>query len=139
MPKSAGKLRYSPQLIGSYQETSKFWLVVDCDPELGRYYRALYRAMWFGCRELEIPAWKEHITVVRNEPPPEDRQHLWERYNGKKVEFEYLYPPETDGYYVWLNVLCPELLDMREELGLPRDPEFPLHVSIGHMGVKDVP
>jgi hypothetical protein len=38
---------------------------------------------------------------------------------------------ETQGY-VWCAVRCPELLDLREELGLAREPQPALHLTIGN-------
>ena len=79
------------------------------------------------------PAWDSHITVIRNEEPL--HKEYWEKYSGKTVEFEYETSPLTDGNYWWVTVFCEELLDLRTELGLPREPEFPLHLSIGHQGL----
>jgi len=76
------------------------------------------------------PAWDSHVTVVRNEEPLQ--KEVWERYNGKQVNFDYGHQIFTDGKYYWVNVVCEKLLDIRVELGLSRDPEFPLHLSIGH-------
>jgi hypothetical protein len=77
------------------------------------------------------PAWASHITVIRNEEPP--NRDLWEKYNNQKVDFLYIPPVETNGEYFWLNVICDKLFQIREELGLPREPEIPLHLSIGHI------
>jgi hypothetical protein len=128
---SVGKLRYSPKLTGDRNE--KWWLVVDCDRELGRYYRSLFQAGQFHCRKLQAPSWDEHITVLRNEEPPEAHKFLWHKYEGVAVEFSYSGGLETDGLYYWLAVDCPQLLDIREELGLARDPLYPLHLTIGNL------
>lgn len=78
------------------------------------------------------PAWKEHITVIRDEEPLNDKKIFWERYNGYSIEFFFRIVPETNGEYWWLPVECEQLLDIREELGLSRNPYYPLHLSIGH-------
>ena len=126
--KSFGTLRYSPKLLGEQKTSENWWLVLDCDKEIGMYYRKLH---FFSCYEkLSSPAWDSHITVVRNEQPPH-KQH-WHKYDGKRVEFEYQHFTHTNGAYWWLDVNCQELLDIRVELGLPMNPEFPLHLSVGH-------
>lgn len=130
--KSVGKLRYSPQLLGADSVSESWWLVVDCDPDIGAYYRALYRLQHHDCRKLLRPAWREHISVIRNEEPPEDRKYLWKKYDGQQVEFTFRQGVRTEGFYFWLDVDCDEVLNIREELGLPRDPEFPLHLTIGN-------
>jgi len=128
---SVGTLRYSPKLLGN-RESEKWWLVLDCDPNIGKYYRTLYHLDHHGCRTLMRPAWQEHITVIRNEEPPD--KTLWEAYTGEVIEFEYNPEPRTNGCYWWLSVTCPRLLDIREQLGLPREPSIPLHLSFGHTG-----
>jgi hypothetical protein len=81
------------------------------------------------------PAWEEHISVVRDEEPP--NKEFWEKYAGQEIEFQYNPIVEGDGLFFWLNVDCDFLLEIREELGLPRDPEFPLHLTIGNAKNED--
>ena len=128
MCESTGTLRYSPQLLGNVQ---KWWLILDCDPSIGKYYRHLY---WLGRHRVEKmtrPAWREHVTVIRNEEPP--LQNLWHKHAGQRVQFCYNPVPRTNGAYWWLSVECPELLVIREAIGLVKDPEIPLHLSFGHL------
>lgn len=133
--KSIGTLRYSPKLLGD-RPSEKWWLVLDCVEGIGNYHRGLYRLFHHGTRELMKPAWDSHITVIRNEEPSD--KSLWEKYSGKAVKYEYHHEPLTDGNYWWLNVFCEELLQIRVELGLPREPQFPLHLSIGHQGLTSL-
>lgn len=81
---SQGTLRYSPKLLGD-KSSKRWWLVVDCDPNIGAYYRDLYALHHYKCRVLNRPAWREHITVVRDEVPP--HKHLWEKYDGEIIIF----------------------------------------------------
>lgn len=129
MPKSFGTIRYSPKLLGGQSE--KWWVVLDCDEELSKYYRHLYKINAYNTKVLLMPAWKSHITIVRNEEP--SQKEPWERHAGCIVEFDYSSEVETNGAYFWLPVTSDYLLDFREELGLPRNPLFPLHLSIGHL------
>jgi hypothetical protein len=128
-------LRYSPKLLGD-RESEKWWLVLDCDDSLGKYYRHLY---WLASHRVGVmvrPAWREHITVIRNEEPPD--KTAWERYAGHRVLFWYNASPRTNGDYWWLDVECPCLNHIRLELGLSFQPEIPFHLSIGHQGGTDV-
>lgn len=126
---SVGVVEYSPKLLGD-RRSDKWWLILRCDPSLGEYYRHLYSLACFRTQKLLRPAWVEHITVVRNEPPP--NMVAWERHLGKCETFCYNPVPQTNGAYWWLAVECPSLLDLREELGLSREPLIPLHLSFGH-------
>jgi hypothetical protein len=136
MPNSIGKLRYSPK-AESIPNPSKWWLVVDADPNLARLYRELFN--WENrCRfKIFKPAWDAHISVVRDEKPP--RIEMWEKYSGEEVVFEYDPTIKTNGEYYWLDVQCERLLDIREEMGLPRLYQFDngetmnLHLTIGRI------
>ena len=125
---STGTIRYSPPALGESQGQN-WWIIVDCQAEIGKYYRQLYKGFHWNCRELKKPAWAEHISVGRNEEPP--NKEFWEKYNGQTVDFTYTLQAQTDGVYCWLPVQCDFLLDLRVELGLPREPEFPLHLTFG--------
>lgn len=127
-PTSVGVLRYSPKLLGNRSE--KWWAVLDCDPNLGSYYRHQFWLAHHKTVRLVRPSWAEHVTVVRNEEPP--LKGAWERYAGRSFEFCYDLVPRTNGFHWWLAVYCPELWNLRVELGLPSDPEFPFHLTFGH-------
>jgi hypothetical protein len=129
--KSKGILRYSPKLLGE-KSSDKWWVVLDCDDAIGKYYRHLFNLESFNCQTLQRPAWREHVTVIRDEEPPEDRKQFWNKYAGLTVEYEYHLPPQTNGIYWWLSVSCDFLLNLREELGLAKMPSIPLHLSFAH-------
>lgn len=131
MFKTIGKLRYSPKTLGD-QNSPNWWLILDTDQEIGKYYRQLYHLATFRCSKLEKPAWADHVTVIRNEEPP--NKLFWEKYEGLDVEIEVESIPQTNGHYTWLGVKCELLLQLREELGLTREPKIPLHLSFGHSG-----
>lgn len=79
---------------------------------------------------MQRPAWEAHISVIANEMPP--NIGLWRAYDGQEIAFSYEPAPEFNGIYVWLPVICERALDIREELGLPRQPFYPLHLTIGN-------
>jgi hypothetical protein len=137
--KSMGIFRYSPTVNGSLVRrdggTTRWWLVIDCDPDLGRYLRHQFTVGTYRTRQIQAPLWGAHVSVVRGEEPSL-KQH-WERLNGQEVEFEY--EPvirETEGY-LWVPVWCETALSHREELGLVREPDPPLHLTIGNLKQED--
>lgn len=130
--KSTGTFRYSPKRLGELAPSPNWWLVIDCDSAIGDYYRHLYHVRHYKCRSLQRPAWKEHISVVRNECPPEDRKCLWDLYEGQSVEFSYSTGIKCGGPFCWIDVECDLALDIREELGLSRQPHYELHLTIGN-------
>lgn len=128
--RSTGVLRYSPKLLGD-KSSSKWWLVVDCDVSIGKYYRHLYKLHTHRCRKLQSPAWKEHITVIRDEEP--SYKEFWGKYAGEIVEFLCESNAEDDGLFAWLPVSCTRLHDIRTELGLPRQSIYPFHLTFGNL------
>jgi hypothetical protein len=77
--------------------------------------------------------WDCHVTVVRNEEPPDDKKDLWGKYEGEILEIRYSPEVHTNGLFYWLSVDCDRLYLLREELGLPRQPEYPFHITIGNV------
>lgn len=129
---SKGVLRYSPKLLGD-RVSEKWWLIADADPAIGTYYRELYWLHHHKCETLQKPAWAEHITIIRNEEPPEANKMLWEKYAGESVEFTYHSVPDSDGLFVWLAVECGRFEEIRRELGLQPNPAIPFHLTIGNL------
>ena len=126
---SKGVLRYSPKSAG--HKSSKWWVVLDCDPEIGTYYRHLFHIYFHKCQRLMRPAWKEHVTIVRDEEP--SNKALWEAHSGDVLDFTYGAEIGTDGLYCWLSVECPKAVEIRRELGLPEQPQIPFHLTIGNL------
>jgi hypothetical protein len=133
--RASGILRYSPEIRpGSHTRrdggSSYWWLIIDCDPELGRYLRYLYEQAYWQTRPLTSPLWGPHISVIRGEQPADTRD--WGRGNGERIEFDYTPEAEEIHRYVWHPVRCDAVLDLREHYGLAREPAPPLHLSIGN-------
>lgn len=126
---SIGVVRCSPKLDKA-RNSSKWWMVLDCDPELGRYYRHLFYVANYKTIVLRRPAWADHISIVRDEKP--QFEDMWEDFNGKEIKFTYDVNMVANGIYCWLPVICEEALDIRVKLGLVKDPYFPLHLTIGN-------
>ncbi|HJU39211.1 MAG TPA: hypothetical protein VJ724_06520 [Tahibacter sp.] len=132
---TTGTLRYSPEIRpGSTTRrdggSTRWWLIVDADPELGRYLRHLYTISEHRIRVLQAPLWGPHVSVIRGEEPA--ASDAWGALDGATVEFRYdPLARETDGY-VWCPVDCDAVLDLREQLGLTREPNPSLHLTIGN-------
>lgn len=129
--KSIGKLIYSPR---THLASSDRWLVVMCDDEISRYYRHLYSKEYpylNGDRSVKLtrPVWGTHISVIRGERLP--NPSVWRADEGKLIEFEYEGGVVDNKEYYWLRVTCPYLADLRQKMGLPREPRFGFHLTIG--------
>lgn len=126
--KSTAKIVYDPPRPGMKRKT-KWWCVANVDREITRYYR------WWIMRTYHIkglipPSWDGHISVIRGEEPHDEYKHLWKKYDGQIVEFEYEhYPKKAKKDEFWIiEVRCPFLSNIRKEMNKPHD--WPLHISI---------
>ena len=132
MHSARGTLRCSLKKPDSDQN---WWMVLDCPEDIGRYYRRLYWLDHSKATKLASPYWGSHITVVRNELPP--NKELWWNYDGERVKFEYQ-PGVDDNHsgdrfrsFYWVNVICPRFDEIRVELGLPKNSDGVYHMTIG--------
>ena len=119
-----------------YSTSGPYRLVVDVNPELAAYYRALmpkYLRLISG----RYPA---HVTVVRVGRDEPKNLSVWGKYEGKHVEFCYEPGIHSGKDYYWLRVLSKQLEEIRAELGLELDvyatPPLPFikyfHLTIGN-------
>lgn len=132
-----GKIVYDPKRSPTVRKGEKWWCVVNVDREITRYYR------WWIEKELHVkglcqPSWNAHISVIRGEKPKPEVMHLWKKYQGQVVEFQYKHLPrqsgdttnwDRPGHYWFVEVDCPFLLDIRKELLLPC--KWNLHLTVG--------
>ena len=103
------------------------WIILRCCDDLAKYYRKSLKM-----KGLRSPPYGAHITIVNGRVLEDDitKHESWLKYNEQEIEFEYMTEIiSADGYW-WLLVRCNQLLDLREELNLPRELKFPLHLTI---------
>ncbi len=136
MPYVTGKYVFSPALspdgnrVRRDGTTTDWWLIIQCDRELGRYLRHLYKLEFPSSGNIGEPLWGAHVSIVQNEKPP-NLKH-WQDRDNQEVTLEYeQVSQETDGY-IYHAVVCEEALNYRELLGLSKNPKFPLHLTIGN-------
>jgi len=123
---STGVVRYDPHVErGTFKPN---WCILQCDRELVRYYQHIFHTLYF--KKLQTAMWSSHVSLIRGEKPTLD---TWKKYNGKVIEFKYEYPGffYSNGQHYWIKVWSEEFGDIRESLGLPREPRVPYHLSIG--------
>lgn len=124
-------LQYDPKPIkGTSAAMDKPWWLIGFLQE-GNELREYYN--WFIEKRTGIklmkPAWGAHISIVRGEEPI--NIDLWGKYQGKELEFSYGEFIKTNGSHWWLRIVCDQMNDIREELGLPRKHQIGLHLTIG--------
>jgi hypothetical protein len=134
---TTGTFRFSPPLgrggstVRRDGVTTEWWLILECDREIGSYLRFLFAKERHGVEELNEPLWGTHVSVIRDEKPPE--LAAWKAPEGDAVKLFYSQEVEIHSGYAAVPVVCEDVLDYREKLGLPREPKFPLHMTIGNL------
>ena len=134
-----GKLIYDPIREGLTKKNTG-WAVVEIQGSIDKYYR------WFLEKEYGIktnrPAWGAHVSLIRGERLHPDLRHLWKKYNNKVFDFQLrtflrfnndTFPVDNHPScsFWFLDVVSPELMDIRKELRLPTS--YNLHLTIGRM------
>lgn len=129
--------RFSPALNKKGKSTrrdgknTKWWLILECDREIGRYLRYLYASHTHQTKVLQEPLWGTHISVIRDEAPLHPQ--YWEMLEGQSVDIQYSMDVTFYQRYAVVEAFCEPALDYREQLGLPREPAYPLHLTIGNL------
>jgi hypothetical protein len=118
--------------LKEFREDGSYKLIVEVDPEISNYYRALIPKY---CR-AKPQRYAPHISVIRHENPYDPER--WE-FSGP-VEFQYDGVIYDNGIYFWLAVECRELEKIRQWLFLPpvseitRSPDgrHKFHITLGN-------
>lgn len=108
-----------------YKDTK---LIVSIDEGFADFYRSLIPKHI----KFKKPFYPAHITVSRNEN--------CSYVSDKIIYFEYSPDIMIDNRYIWINVICDELKEIRKSVGLPETIELSrppdnsgfFHITIGN-------
>lgn len=131
MFETSGVLRYAVDADG-------YWLVAECDPSLGAYYRALVPKTV----PIKRGRYDSHVTIVRGGRDVPPNVAAWGKYEGERVRFEVEPGLHASGPYYYLRLVSRRFEEIRRELGLGLDnaayapPPAPyakwFHITIGN-------
>lgn len=118
---------------GTLKYKDNYILNVTVDVDLVNYYRSLIPIV------IDRQKYEPHITVIRKEIIP--NLALWNKYEGKVINFEYDNHIYDDTRYWWLHAYCKDLETIRVELGLPPATELTkppdgadcFHITLGNI------
>lgn len=130
---STGTLIYDPhgRASDSRDKVSEpWWLLLMCDQGIVDYANYWLRKRGIYLHKYSL--YGSHVSVVKGEEPP--NKELWKKYHGKKIKFQYSNEYNTNQNYWWTFINCPELSEIRKELGLSPDPPyFRFHLTVGRL------
>lgn len=105
------------------------WVIAKCDDELVEYYR-----WWFQRRYhivLSRPKFGAHVSIIRGEEEGIEKGNWPVKLNAEWTDFEYSNDLKIVYNYVWMPVWSPYFNDVREKLGLSKNPIKPFHMTVG--------
>lgn len=131
---ATGRIVYDPRRKGMKSRT-EWWAILRVDPGITELLR------WWVKQELHIhlhqQAWEPHISIVRGERPRANAD-TWGKYAGELVTFQYAQDPyktkggkNDEGWFWIVDVICPRIQEIREELGLRTF--FKSHLTFGRI------
>jgi len=119
------------------QSTWKKFAIIKTDCDLSRYYA------WFLEKRFNLILNRNlrgtHITFISDRMDSDLFNKAAETFDRRKVTFYIeLTPRGNENGHWWLRVWCPDVLSIREALGLTRDPYFGLHLTLGKANEKNI-
>lgn len=123
---STGHLIYDP-----YARISQdpWWLILKTDKGLMEYYQHWIKRHYDVTFENTV--WGSHISVVRGQKPPNEK--AWGKYKNEKISFTYSNRIYRAHWFYCVDVYSDRLEEIREELGLPKQPKHGFHLTIGRI------
>jgi len=109
--------------------------------DMSEYYAWFIRKRF--SLQLNKPLRGAHVSIVNDAERDFTNgvEPIWSdvkrKYHEKPMDFYIDLEPRSNGEHWWFRVYCPAGEDMREELGLKRDPFYSLHMTIGFANEKN--
>lgn len=124
--KSSGSIDWCDKAIGRW---GPWWANIQCDWDIVAYYAWLLKRYGIPVHKGAIS--KAHISFVKGEKPLD--MSNWGRDYGQ-IEFYYSHLlSHNDRGHVWLDVWCPQLQDIRADLGLAPFKGSNRHLTVGKL------
>lgn len=133
-----GKLVFQPENKTKKHERQNWkkvaMIMLNCD--LDKYYA------WFLSQRFKLDFMKNlrgsHVTIISDKVSKEKFDKIAAKYDGKEITFFYEIEPRTNTKHWWLRVHSPESEDIREEMGLNREPYLGFHLTVGYMNEQNI-
>ncbi len=137
--KVKGILDFTPEDVTKKhinQSTWKCTAMIKTNCDISAYYR------WFLKTRFDLilnkPLRGTHVTFINDRM---DRYLFMEAsniFNGKEITFYYQNMARSNGQHWWLRVWSPEAENIREAIGLSKEPYFGLHLTLGTANERNI-
>lgn len=135
--KYKGILEFSPEDKTRKHKSQSVWkrvAIIKTDCDLDRYY-AWFLKKRFNL-ELNKNLRRSHVTFINDRLNVDVFNEASRIFNNKEIDFYLELEPRSNGEHWWLRVYCPDAENIRETMGLKRDPYFGFHLTLGHVNDK---
>ncbi len=137
--KVRGILNFSPEDKTKKHKSQSSWkrtAMINTNCDLSEYYA------WFIKKrfnlELNKPLRGTHVTIISDIVDETIFAEASKFFNGKEIDFYLETEPRTDSKHWWLRVYCQDAENIRESIGLSREPYFSFHLTIGYANEKNI-
>jgi len=137
--KARGKLNFFLENRTRKHESQSAWKVhaiIETACDLERYYA------WFLETRFNLKLNKTlrgtHISFIADRYDTSKWKEVADVFHDKEIDFYYEIEPRSNGEHWWLRVHCPEAESIREAIGLPKDPFFGMHMTLGFANEKNI-
>ena len=134
-----GYIEFEPENVTKKHSSQSSWKHVamirtNCD--MHSYY-AWFLKQRFGVI-LNKPLRGTHVTFISDRMTKQVFDNAKEIFNSKPIKFYIDIEPRSNGDHWWLRVYSSEAEDIRESMGLPRQPYYAFHLTLGNANERNI-
>lgn len=135
-----GILDFKPADVTKKHKAHSAWkrvAIIKTNCDIDRYYA------WFLEKRFNLVLNRNlrgsHVTIISDIVDFKVFEQASKVFNGKEITFYYELDPRANkqGHW-WLKVHCPEAENIRELLGLSKNPYYGLHLTLGKANEKNI-
>ena len=137
--KVKGIIEFSPEDVTrkhKSQSSSKRVAMIKTNCELDRYYA------WFLEKRFSLKLNRSirgsHVTFINDKMDMDIFDEGAKIFNGKEITFYIDLEPRSNSEHWWLRVYSQDAENIRESLGLSRDPYYSFHLTLGYANEKNL-
>jgi hypothetical protein len=138
--KIKGILDFTPVDVTRKHKSQSEWkctAIIKTDCDIADYYAWFLKTRF--SLVLNKPLRGTHVSFINDRMNKELFMEGSKIFNGREITFYYENMPRSNtGNHWWLRVWSTEAEDIRQALGLTRDPYFSLHLTLGLANEKNI-
>ena len=137
--KVKGIIEFSPEDVTRKHKSQSSWkrvAMIKTNCELDRYYA------WFLEKRFSLKLNRSirgsHVTFINDKMDMDIFDEGAKIFNGKEITFYIDLEPRSNSEHWWLRVYSQDAENIRESLGLSRDPYYSFHLTLGYANEKNL-